>query len=169
MEPTETKTEWMPVKGFEGHYEVSNNGRVRSTKKGHTHEMKVKDNRITGYRFVSMQANGVKATRTVHRLVAEAFIPNDENLPQVNHINEDKRDNRVENLEWCTAHYNNEHSKHMRQKRIIVKSADGERLAVFESEKVAAQFLGVGKPAISNALARGTTCGGFVIEREAGA
>lgn len=112
---------WKPIKGYEGLYEVSNLGRVKSL------ERKVKaknkygtvDRTVTekilkysinhkGYYLVKI-CNQVNKSFLVHRLVAEAFIDNPENKLQVNHINGDKKDNRVCNLEWCT---NNENQKH---------------------------------------------------------
>lgn len=65
-----------------------------------------------GYLNISSYENGHKRNRKVHRLVAEAFIPNSDNLPLVNHIDEDKTNNHVSNLEWCTAQYNMMHSRH---------------------------------------------------------
>lgn len=90
---------WKKIDGFET-YSVSNMGRVRNDVTGRV----LKTSSVRGYQLV-MLCPGRKMTR-VHRLVAQAFIPNPDNLPQVNHINEDKTDNRVENLEYCTAQYN---------------------------------------------------------------
>lgn len=102
------KEEWCPVRGYEGLYEVSNFGNVRSLNYNKTGEIKllstVEDNK--GYLSVCLHKNGKQKKYLVHRLVAEAFIPNTNNLPQVNHKSEVKTDNRVENLEWCTASYN---------------------------------------------------------------
>lgn len=106
---------WRPVKGYEGLYEVSNLGRVRSlarTCKSRGGCRKPIKERVlcsevtAGYVRVNLSMDGYMRHYLVHRLVAEAFIPNPENLPMINHINEDKTDNRVENLEWCTASYN---------------------------------------------------------------
>lgn len=112
--------EWRSIKGFEGYYEVSNLGRVRSLdryvtcnngvnvynrfKKGVILKTGVKGG---GYLFVGLHKDGCKTIEpSVHRLVAEAFIPNPENLPEVNHKDENKTNNSVDNLEWCTRAYN---------------------------------------------------------------
>ena len=100
---------WKPVKDFEGIYEVSNFGRVRSFEKGCNHpEMILKPIvKADGYTLVNLYyAHRKFKARYVHRLVAQAFIPNPNNYPQVNHKDENKQNNRAENLEWCTAHYN---------------------------------------------------------------
>lgn len=99
---------WRPVKGYEEYYQVSNFGRVKSLNWDGTGVERImtpcKGKR--GYMQVLFNRNGIRATKTVHRLVAEAFIPNPNNFPYINHKNEDKTINFLWNLEWCTAKYN---------------------------------------------------------------
>ena len=100
------------IRGYEGIYEVNELGRVRSvdrivngkngsTRKCKGRELKPKMNK-GGYPIVNLSKNGISKTMTVHRLVAETFVPNFDNLPQVHHKNHDKKDNRVKNLAWVT-------------------------------------------------------------------
>lgn len=102
---------WRPVVGYEGLYEVSNLGRIRSLDRYvgkrlfKSQTLKPKTDRY-GYLVVDLRSHSKHKSKTIHRLVAEAFLPNPGNLPQVNHKNEDKTDNRVENLEWCSCEYN---------------------------------------------------------------
>ena len=109
---------WKNIDGYEGLYQISNYGRVKScdryvySKKNggfyfHIKEKIMKLNTThDGYLFISLSKNGIKTPRRISRLVAEAFIPNPNNLPQVNHIDEDKSNNNVSNLEWCSNSYN---------------------------------------------------------------
>ena len=101
--------EWRPIKGYEGLYEVSSLGRVKSMNYSHTGKeriLKIGKHR-GGYLFVILCRNGKRKNFLVHRLVAEAFLPNPNNLPQVNHKDEVKTNNCVSNLEWCDCKYNN--------------------------------------------------------------
>lgn len=97
------------VKGYEGYYEVSNKGKVRSTSYKGTRILRPSKTK-RGYLNVVFCVNQVKVHKLVHRLVAEAFLVNPNNLEQVNHISGNKEDNSVENLEWCTQEYNNIHA-----------------------------------------------------------
>lgn len=102
--------EWKDVVGYEGLYQVSNEGRVKSLKyRGSDKECILKNRKTTkGYLQVALWKNRKCKEIQVHRLVAMAFIPNDDpiNKTQVNHKNENKTLNTVENLEWCTNEYN---------------------------------------------------------------
>lgn len=103
-----TKVDWRFVVGFEGLYEVSSEGRVRSLNyrnSGKAAELSLR-NTGKGYLQVVLYKDKIKYPLKVHRLVAEAFIPNPEKFPEVNHLDEDKSNNQVSNLEWCTSKHN---------------------------------------------------------------
>lgn len=100
---------WKDVEGFEGLYQVSNHGRVKSLGFDKWHKGRLIKPHFDGlkhYLFVQLYKKGVCKKVNVHRLVASAFIPNPNNLPQVNHKDECKTNNVVSNLEWCTKEYN---------------------------------------------------------------
>lgn len=106
-----SKEEWRWIKGYEGLYMVSNMGRIFGTpKKTHCgHELNQKKSKA-GYMSVSLCKNSVKKTCAVHRIVANAFIPNPGNKPEVNHKNGVRSDNSVANLEWATRSENERHA-----------------------------------------------------------
>ena len=97
--------EWRDVRGYEGLYQVSNFGRVKSFYHN-TPKIIYQSLHSMGYWRVCLVKNGKRKDVSVHRLVAQAFLPNPDNKPQVDHLNGDKRDNRVENLEWVTRKEN---------------------------------------------------------------
>jgi hypothetical protein len=99
---------WVDIKGYEGQYQVSNTGYVKSVKRNRI----LKATNIKGYLQISLSSQGKIKKCLIHRLVAEAFIPNLENFPQVNHKDENTMNNSVENLEWCTVEYNANYGRH---------------------------------------------------------
>ena len=111
--------EWRDIKGYEGKYQVSNLGRVKSLpKKGNGKKEVILKPRPDGkgYGMVALYKHRKVNHFKIHRIVAEAFIPNPNNYPQVNHKDENKTNNRVENLEWCSNEYN--HNYGTRNKRV---------------------------------------------------
>jgi len=146
--------EWRPVEGYEGLYEVSNLGRVKSLhprNSGKIRALKVKRN---GYIAVTLSRNGKLKTVTVHQLVAQAFIPNPRNLKEVNHLNEIKSDNRSENLAWATRRENvlygtrgENHSRTMKERGyfkvpVVCTTLDNMTSIRYESLSAAAEGTG---------------------------
>ena len=118
------KEEWKDVVGYEGLYKVSNRGEVKSLDRmihygvhGDPNGKCFRAGRLlisgiqSGYMAVSLSKEGKTKRCLVHRIVAEAFIPNPKHLPEINHKDEDKTNNSVENLEWCTKSYNINYGK----------------------------------------------------------
>ena len=104
--------EWRPIEGYEGLYEVSNTGRVRSLDKYDSMNRFLRGRILRlftdglGYLRAQLYSNSKRKSFLVHRLVAQAFIPNPDNLPQVNHRDENPSNDSVDNLEWCDGKYN---------------------------------------------------------------
>lgn len=107
---------WKDIKGYEGLYQVSNLGRVKSLDivdrlgRKHKSNIKYQNDNGNGYLIVNLKHNGKQKNHLVHRLVAEAFIENPENKKEVNHIDGDKLNNRVDNLEWVSRSENLKHA-----------------------------------------------------------
>ena len=102
---------WKDIKDYEGLYQVSNLGRIKSLKGYHRKERILKlRNNLYGYLTVGLSKYNKVKRRKIHRLVAEAFIPNPNNYEQVNHIDGNKLNNAVFNLEWCNRSYNMKHA-----------------------------------------------------------
>lgn len=120
------KEVWKDIAGYEGLYQVSNFGRVRSLERvvQHMHSgkltlpSKLKEPSFDGrYLFVVLSKDGKRKQFSIHRLVAETFIPNPDGLPCVNHKDENKTNNHVDNLEWCTYKYNTHYGTNIERAR----------------------------------------------------
>lgn len=122
---------WKDIEGYEGCYQVSNLGRLKSlerTVKGNNGGVYVKKEKIltptinsSGYYHTILRKDGRNVHVYIHRLVAQTFIPNPDNLQQINHISEDKTNNRVDNLEWCSAKYNTNYGTANERRRETLK------------------------------------------------
>ena len=123
------------IKGYEGLYAVTSCGKVWSYK----NECFLKPANIKGYLQVGLWKNGEKKNHYIHRLVGEAYLPNSENLPQINHRDENKTNNCLQNLEWCDGKYNynygnrNEKISNSLKKPILQYTLDGEFLREWPS------------------------------------
>lgn len=181
-----TEEVWKDIKGFEGIYQVSNMGNVKSlyrwikTGRGGLQLrggiiVKPKIDKY-GYHCLGLSKNGKQYMFTIHRLVATHFLPNPDNLPQVNHKNENKTDNRVENLEWCDAKYNSNYgtrNKKIRAKQIndknkskpiIQYNPDNQIIKIWCNAKEAERQIGICATSIRticNKLYYHKTAGGF--------
>lgn len=135
---------WLPVVSYEGLYEVSNYGNVRTlarlikhSKSGYTriHHGRIlsprKNIQRRGYVEISLEKDGLRKGCKVHRLVAEAFIPNPFSLPQVNHKDFNTSNNVLSNLEWCDPRYNVNYSKHRRKN---MRGVRGRKISAFDME-----------------------------------
>lgn len=127
---------WKPIENYEGYYEISNTGKIKSlerkanTKNSSSRKVNSRDIKLTNngmYYVVGLAKSGRTRQHYVHRLVAQAFIPNPENLKFVNHKDGDKLNNKVDNLEWCTIEYNNRHAF----KNGLIKIAKGRENKMF--------------------------------------
>lgn len=160
---------WKEVLGFDVLYEVSNLGRVRTRydkNKGYTNEyyyLKPCDNG-NGYLRFNWKLKGVQKTVYLHKLVAQYFIPNKNHFSEVNHKDENKLNNCVDNLEWCDHKYNCNYGT--RNKRVSEKTGIKIRCVetgiVYDSLKDASEKMNVVKSAINNCLkGRSKTCSGY--------
>ena len=162
---------WKDIEGYEGLYQVSNLGRVRSldrmveysdgTKRLHRGRVLKAAADKDGYDRVILSTPSGHKNRLVHRLVAQAFIPNPEHLPEVNHKDENKRNNVVSNLEWCTDKYNVNYGTGLKRradtqrndpdqsKPVIQYTKDGQKVAEYPSIGEAVRQTGMKKDTIS--------------------
>lgn len=152
--------EWKTITGYEGLYEVSNLGNVRSLKRTSTKGKILKGiPDKDGYLKVCLSKHNVRKTKPIHRLVATEFIKKrNETDVVVNHKNENKQDNRAENLEWCDVKYNTNYNgsayKRMECRRRRIVAIKGETKIEFIGVTVAAEFLGVSHSNISSCLTK---------------
>lgn len=147
---------WKDIKGYEGIYQVSSFGRVKKLTQEDSDETRIlsQTKQQNGYLYVSLYENGKVLKRTVHRLVADAFIPNKDDFPCVNHKDENKQNNMVENLEWCTHKHNSNYGSAI--KRSSSKRSKKVRCLdtgiVFNSIKEASELCGIDPRRISDVI-----------------
>jgi len=173
---------WKDVVGYEGLYQVSDLGHVKSLNYNHTMKPKVlcEKRHSSGYLTVVLCKDGQKRNHSIHILVAGAFIENPERLPCVNHIDGNKANNKVENLEWVTRSQNTRHAirtglradSYMRgrtgisnplSKAVAQYSKDGELLRVWPCVSEAARHLGCNPCTITNCTkGRIKSCKGYI-------
>lgn len=154
---------WANVHGSDGKVQVSNLGNVRRFKNGSyvaTKPLK------TPLGYLSLRVNG--KNKLVHRLVAEAFLPNPHKKPHVNHLDGVRDNARLDNLEWCTHQENMTHAlahkkwdPSLNGKPIICMTDDYQKVAVFKTQTQASEMMGCAQSSINAALNRGTKCVGF--------
>lgn len=162
---------WRDIKGYENLYKVSNLGNIISLK---TNKILKPNKGSNGYLLVHLYNNGIRSKHLlIHRLVAEAFLPNPNNYPQVNHKDENVSNNNVNNLEWCDSKYNNNYgTRNKRVSKAKSKSVSkydltGNYIATYKSLTEAANLNNLFKGYISNvALGKQKTAGGFIWKYE---
>ena len=153
--------QWKPIQEFNGEYEVSNLGRVRSMKRYYGMVGRIMPQTIqrTGYYAVTFHMNNKAYCRKVHRLVIEAFTPNPDNLPTINHIDGNKLNNHVSNLEWCTYQANMQHAVRTGlthphrwtddERKQISERNKGQRVSDEQRAKLSAALKGRSRPGVS--------------------
>lgn len=173
---------WKDIAGYEGLYQVSNYGKVKSLNYNHTKTEKVlcKKQHKSNYVTVMLCKNGENKNKSIHILVASAFIPNPNSYPCVNHIDGNKKNNNVDNLEWCTHKQNIEHAiktglanhygmlgrtgaKNKLSKKIVQYDLQGNVVNRWDCISDAARFYGVRPGNINNCLSgRNKTYKGYI-------
>lgn len=140
------------IQGYEGMYAVTSCGKVYS----YRNKKFLKPQRVGGYLQVRLYKDGEQKNYYIHRLVAEAYLPNPEGFSQVNHKDENKENNALPNLEWCTNEYNNNYGSHSKPVFCI------ELNRTFTGARAAARELGLIQPSITKCCnGKLKTTGGF--------
>lgn len=156
---------WKNIEGYEGIYEISNYGRIKNVKRGSLVQHCL--NKV-GYAVVKLPKEGKRVHHKLHRLIANAFLPNPNNYPVINHKDEVKANNNLSNLEWCTHQYNNTYNQiHYRRNKshrtsVIKMSIDGVFIESYNSVNEAGASNNIHPSSISNCLrGRDKTAAGF--------
>lgn len=161
---------WTYIEGYEGLYQISNYGRVLSLNYRRTGKENILCNKCdkNGYQYIILSKNGITSTYKIHRLVGNAFLPKSD-LPEINHIDEDKSNNRVENLEWCSRQYNciygNGLKKRMKavSKSVLQYNLDGNFVKEWNSTRDIRRYLGFCNSDISKCCkGKLKTCKGYI-------
>ena len=163
---------WVDVVGYEGHYAISNLGRIANLR-SRCRILHPTTHRTNGYSYVHLSRNGIAKLFRVHVLVAKHFVPNPHGLLEVNHKDEDKSNNRADNLEWCTRKYNVNYGTAQQRRRekqrakvgtpVVQYSKTGEYIHTYGYIAEASQIVGTSVSNIVNCCKRRKpSAGGFV-------
>ena len=149
---------WRQIEGYNNRYFISNFGNVKSTYANKERILKPFPNKC-GYLMVDLRSHGSRTSISVHRLVAQTFIPNPDNLPEVNHKDENKKNNCVDNLEWCTTEYNcNYGTRNIRKgincRKPICSVDENGNVTHYNSRIEASRSTGISDTSISKALSK---------------
>ena len=158
---------WRDISGFEGHYQVNNIGGVRSIKQGRIKILQpVKSH--SGYLKVHLSLKSVVLQQSVHRLVAEAFIPNPANLSDVNHLDRVKHNNKEVNLEWISKSHNNLHAyagEHGRKRKVAQIDPTTNKVVRTVDCISDLKDFGIATPHVTTVCrGRRKTCNGFIFK-----
>ena len=174
---------WEDIKGYEGLYQISNLGKIKSldhvvktsNKYKATGSRMVKGKMLKcsfdkdGYLTISLSKNNIVKTKRIHKLVAETFIINLHNLPIINHKDENKQNNYVDNLEWCTHQYNTNYNNmpfkraENRRKKVLQYDKNGNLIKKWNSMTEASKHYNISRSNISLCcLRKRKTAGGFI-------
>lgn len=172
--------QWKDIEGYEGRYQISSFGRVKSLptlkRNGNGYyytKEKIRRSKSTfdGYRAITLVKNGIFRTYTIHRLVAKAFVENPNNYNEINHIDEIKTNNRVDNLEWCTHAYNLEYgsrkeiTRQKTMKPVLQFDRENKFIRKWNSGSDAARNLNIQQSSISNCCCHNRkTAGNYIWE-----
>lgn len=164
---------WKDIPDYEGLYQVSNLGRVKSLQRKNQEQLKTQRINKQGYLMTQLWKNNICRTKRTNRLVAQAFIPNPNNLPQVNHKDENKLNNCVSNLEWCTDEYNKNYGTRnirigkAKSKKVKQFDLKGNYIKTWDSVKQAQKKLKLFHIYdVCNKKHRYKTCGGYIWKYE---
>lgn len=167
--------QWVDIVGYEGLYSISNLGRIASHHRDEFRILHPTTHRTNRYSYVNLCRNGIATLFRVHVLVAKHFLPNPNGLLEVNHKDEDKSNNRVDNLEWCTRKYNVNYGTAQQRRRekqrarvsksVVQYSKTGEYICTYASISGASRIVGISTSHIVNCCNRRKPSAGNFIWR----
>ena len=153
---------WQDIPNYENEYQVSNYGRIRSLKNNKIHIMSPILSRSQDYYVIGLTRNGTKKQYYIDRLVAEVFIPNPNNYSEINHKDENPKNNHIDNLEWVTHSQNVRHSSYRQSYPVAQYDKDFNLIAKYPSLAEAERQTGCARSNIKSSIERNGKCHGYI-------